>query len=133
VAAAGSQDLQVRIFGSDFVSGPELTVTFSGDLVAAEVNRVIGTEEIHARLVVGGTAELGPRDVIVTNPGGNSGVGPGLLTIVDPADMQDAGTGGDQTSKGCTCRAPASSPSGSVPALMLLLIMAITLIRRRNP
>jgi MYXO-CTERM domain-containing protein len=92
-----------------------------------------------AEAVVTPDAELGARDVIVTNPGGAQGIGTGLLTIVEPAAEEEEPPAAEPAAptedgdEGCGCRMgrPASSPPSGAAVLALLALAWQR--RRRTP
>ncbi len=131
--AQGAHGMSLSIHGTGFVLHPELTVSLSGERVAVTFEELVSAEELRVSVTVAPNAELGPRSITVTNPGGAAGVGPGLLTVVDPSELPDAGPdGGTQPADpgpGCGCRSAGTAQS---PWLLLLLVLGLWLELRRR-
>jgi len=134
--AQGAHGVSLSIFGAGFVQHPELAVSLSGERVVVTSLEFISDQELRVTLTVTPDAELGPRSVTVTNPGGAAGVGPGLVTIVIPGELPDAGPDGGTTpadpGPGCGCRSTRGARiPGHAPWMMLLLGLGLWLHRRR--
>ena len=71
---------EVVVNGRDFVDG--LTADF-GSGVAVDSLSFVDTEEIVVYVTIATDAALGTRDITLTNPDGQSGVGAGLFQIVE--------------------------------------------------
>ncbi len=131
--ARGSHNVTLQLHGTGFLRHPELAVAISGERVAITIDEYISDQELLVSLTVAPDAELGPRSVTVTNPGGASGEGRDILTIVDPSEIQDAGPDGSVTTadpaSGCGCASAAHGPSGWA---MLLLWLGLGLWQRRR-
>lgn len=131
--AQGAHGVSLTIHGTGFVQDSELTVSLSGERIVVSDLEFISGEELRVSVTVTPDAELGPRSVTVTNPGGSTGVGPGLVTIVDPADHPDAGPDGGTDARdpgpGCGCRSTTTDSGGG----LLLLLLALGLCRRGRP
>ncbi len=103
----GSQETELLIRGKDFVLGSGFGVKFGQDKVVANRVAYMSDTEVRAWVVVAKTADLGPTDVIVVNPGNQEGVGHDLLSIVAEQGAGDAGPGSDIApgeGRGCGCR-----------------------------
>jgi len=72
------QKLTVRIYGADFQDGG--TVSF-GSGIAVRRASYVSPEQLDVSIRIGPRAALAPRDVIVTNPDGQSGTGTGCFTV----------------------------------------------------
>jgi MYXO-CTERM domain-containing protein len=131
--AQGAHGVSLSVFGTGFVQDPELAVSLSGNRVALAFEEYVSDQELRVTVTVTPDAELGPRSITVTNPGGSAGVGPGLLTIVSPGELPDAGPDGGTTpadpGPGCGCQAGGADPS---PGLLLLLGVGLWLGGRRR-
>jgi MYXO-CTERM domain-containing protein len=128
----GQQNVPVTIEGSGFVNNEGLEVEISGELIAVNEVNYVSHEQLNLLLVISANAELGARDVIVRNPGGEEGVGEGLLEIIEEDTEPDAGVGGGGGGGGggCGCRAGHHS---SIPGgLLLLVLLAFAGIARRR-
>lgn len=79
----GAHDVTLTIKGSGFTDDEGLEVGVVGGDVKMWVEEVL-EETLVVRASAPPSIPLGLRDIIVTNPGGKSGVGVGLLTVVDP-------------------------------------------------
>jgi hypothetical protein len=80
----GAHGFAATIRGSGFYNGSELAVKISGNGCAVTAVERKSADELSITLTVAPTAELGPRDVSVTNPGGSAATAPGALSIVEP-------------------------------------------------
>jgi MYXO-CTERM domain-containing protein len=136
----GSLGVAVSVYGSNFMDGPGLSVQVSGAGVAVTQPVFVSETELRVQMNVEAAAALGPRDVVVTNPDGQSAVGQGILTIVDEITQQDAGVGDGGAGSdagypssgprgGCNCKV-ASPNSSSVWVLLFLLVFGFWLRRR---
>ncbi len=129
----GIQGVMLLVQGEDFVFGPGLSVSFGQPKVVANSVQFVSSQELRVEVVVARSAELGPTDVIVENPGGRKGVGRGLLEIVDStgADGGLVGDGGQveppAAGRGCGCRSAAPTPG----LVWLLGFVLLARIRRR--
>jgi hypothetical protein len=115
----GTQNLPVTILGEGFMGGDEMYVRIGGEGVAVSDVQFISTSQIEGRIVVAGRAELGVRDVYVSNPGGEEGKGEGLLEVVENLDEEvDGGSeeNGDNGNGGCNC-STGTKPGSSIPFL----------------
>lgn len=140
--ARGLQSQAMTIYGSGFVDGSDLIVELSGDMVSAVVTDFVSSEEIVAAVTVGGTAEKTARDLRVLNPGGNEGLLPDAISIVDKEDIPngDKGKGSEEvlpSAKGCQCRAARSSRGDGptrapLTGLLLLSLLSLALLRIRR-
>jgi hypothetical protein len=74
------QTLNVTVNGSNFVNGAALA--FSGSGISVNSVSFVNATQLTANLAIAPNALEGPRDVIVTNPNGQSGTGPGLFEVV---------------------------------------------------
>jgi hypothetical protein len=72
------QRLTVSVFGADFQNGA--TVSFGAGITVRRVNYV-GSGRLDANIRIGNRAARGARDVIVTNPDGQSGTGTACFTV----------------------------------------------------
>jgi len=72
------QRLTVRIYGTDFQDGA--TVSFGSGIAVRRVSYV-SPEQLNASIRIGPRAALAQRDVIVTNPDGQSGTGTGCFSV----------------------------------------------------
>jgi MYXO-CTERM domain-containing protein len=126
----GVHGVPVRIIGAGFVDGPDFVATLSGSKVVLSDIEVVSAEEVIATLTVAPTAGLGPRDVIVTNPGGAATTAAGLIAIVSaPADAPPPiSPSGESDGGGCTV-SPAPAPPWTAAGLTL---GAIALLARRQ-
>ncbi len=77
------QTLDVAITGTNFVNGA--TVAFSGAGITVNSVTVVSSIHITVNLSVAANAPTGARDVIATNPDGQSGIGAGLFSVVPAA------------------------------------------------
>lgn len=77
------QTLDVAITGANFVNGA--TVAFSGAGITVNSAAVVSSIHITVNLSVAANAPTGARDVIATNPDGQSGIGAGLFSVVPAA------------------------------------------------
>ncbi len=132
--AQGAHDVSLSIFGTGFVQDPDLAVSLSGDRAVVTSIEFVSDQELRVSVTVTPDAQLGPRSVTVTNPGGSAGVGSNLVTIVSPEELPDAGPDGGTTpvdpGPGCGCRSTGSDHS---PWLLLLLGLGTWFnIRRRR-
>ncbi len=86
-SATRGSDLTVTIYGEYFRPGVGLTASFGTGIVVSEVTFVNGNS-VTAHIEVASDAAFGERDVTVTNPDGQSGVGVGIFTVpeFDPND-----------------------------------------------
>ena len=73
--------LTVMISGINFE--PEASVSFGPDITITST-MVVSATQLSVALAVGATAAMGPRDVTVTNPNGQSAVRPGGFTVAPP-------------------------------------------------
>lgn len=79
----GQEQIPMTIRGTGFVNHQDLRVRLSGDKTAVEVRRFVSSTELEVLVYVAGDAELGQRDIVVRNPGGDEGVGRNLVLIAD--------------------------------------------------
>jgi hypothetical protein len=84
VMVQGATQQTLTVSGTSFAAGASLTVSGTGVTVSA-VN-VLGPTQLVATLDVAAGAPTGSRDLTVTNPGGATATGTGLLSIVSPQD-----------------------------------------------
>ena len=70
--------LDVTIEGENFVNGA--TVSFSGKHISVRSVSFADSMHLDINIRIGKRAELGPRDVTVTNPDGQSGGG--IFTVL---------------------------------------------------
>ena len=70
----------VVVTGDGFRAG--LTVDFGTGVAVDSVTSVAWTQ-FTAHITIAADANLGPRDITVTNPNGKQGIGSGLFTVVD--------------------------------------------------
>ncbi len=73
--------LTVTIRGINFE--PEASVSFGADITVSSTT-VVSSTQLSVALAIGATAAIGPRDVTVSNPNGQSGVSPGGFTVAPP-------------------------------------------------
>ena len=73
------------VHGTGFSDEPGLDVAASGTKLNLELSEFVSPTELTVGAVVAPDAELGARDVTVTNPNGDQAVGVGLLTVVEPS------------------------------------------------
>ncbi|MCD6500362.1 MAG: hypothetical protein J7M25_18860 [Deltaproteobacteria bacterium] len=132
----GTQDQKLTVHGEGFVNLSGLRVRFGQDKVAVNQQEFVSDQEIKVSIVVGATADLGPTDVLVENPGHRVGIGAGLLIVVDDLPADDAGVGADGSAgsgpgegRGCGCR---SAGSGPVAAWPFMLVFGLMWWRRRR-
>ncbi len=85
-SAARGAELTVAIIGEYFRSGA--TVSFGNGIVTTAEVTFVSNERLTVPIEVLSNAEFGSRDVTVTNPDGQSGVGLGVFTVpeFDPND-----------------------------------------------
>ncbi len=129
---AGSQNMRATIRGAGFVYRDGLSVALSGEGTSVTLYRVLSDRAIEVDVTVARGVESGPRDVIVTNPGGEQGVGAGLVTITGPQADQDAGpVTGDQPGpgRGCSMAGPSSGTAG---LFWILVLVGLVVQRRRS-
>ena len=107
----GAHGLELVIRGTGFVDDAGVKLGASGTRVALSLTAYISPTELRASVVVAPDADLGPRDVSVTNPNGDVGTGAGLLTIVEPSAVAPAGSTSSDTGCGCRVARPRSSAS----------------------
>jgi len=74
------EQFSVTISGSNFKSGAK--VTFSGDGIDVTGVEIISASQLQARIAIASKAQPGARDILVTNPAGNQGVGKGLFQVI---------------------------------------------------
>ncbi len=91
---AGTQLVPMVLEGDGFVRGEGLRVSFSGEGVVAEVSRYVSPGRLEILVTAAAWAEPGLRDVVVTNPGGRSGIGQGVLEVLARSD-ESGSAGGD--------------------------------------
>jgi MYXO-CTERM domain-containing protein len=137
--ARGSHNVSLTLRGTGFADCDGLDVAIGGSGAKLWLEEIISPQELRLTAAVPPTAPLGPRDITVTNPGGKSVVGPGLLSIVDlppqpepapeprgpdadPADESAAGGG-------CACTTP--SHPNSKPWFLAIAALALIGLRRR--
>ncbi|MFC1546263.1 IPT/TIG domain-containing protein, partial [bacterium] len=79
---------QLFIYGTGFAEGAAVTVSGYG----VDVNTVtyIGSTQLQVSMIVYSTATVGLHDITVHNPYGVSGIGAGLLSIVDLMSIDDS-------------------------------------------
>ncbi len=77
--AGRGQTLNATITGVNFASGA--AVSFSGTGITVNSSTFVNSTQFAANLTIAAVAPLGPRDVIVTNPNGQSANGPALFAI----------------------------------------------------
>ena len=84
-SGARNSAFTVTIIGSDFRPGDGLTVSFGAGITVSNVTFLDGNS-LEADIDIAGDADLGQRDITVTNPDGQAGTGTGLFTVsaVDP-------------------------------------------------
>jgi len=70
----------VLVSGSGFRDG--LTISFGGGITVGTVT-LAGSTELSVEITIAADAELGPRDITVTNTDGQVGVGAGLFSVVE--------------------------------------------------
>jgi hypothetical protein len=134
--AQGAHGVSLSITGSGFVEHEELTVAISGERVAVTFEEFVSSEELRVSVTVAPDAELGPRDVVVTNPGGSAGFGDGVLTLVTPDEVVDAGpdggttTGGSQP--GCGCETTGSRRPPLLPLIFGIAFSWLWVRRHRR-
>src|SRR5437867_6837747 len=73
--------LTVTISGINFE--PEASVSFGADITVSSTT-VVSSTQLSVALAIGATATIGPRDVTVSNPNGQSVVRPGGFTVAPP-------------------------------------------------
>ena len=132
----GVQGVHAIVHGGGFVYEDGLSVSFSGEGTAVTLYRVLSDRALEVEVTVAGSAELGPRDVIVTNPGGEQGVGAGLVTIETSRSDQDAGldarsASGDEPGPGRGCSASGNLPR-SAGLLWFVAAVGLGVLRRRR-
>jgi MYXO-CTERM domain-containing protein len=116
----GTQNLEVRLVGSGFVSGPEFFLRFEDEsLDVMSVDHVTGGEVVFTLTVPGLTAP-GPKTIILTNGDGTVVRGEGFLTVETPPAEP---TEGDP---GCGCHSGgAEAPVGVALGLWLGLLLGL--------
>ncbi len=130
--APGSQNVLATVQGAGFVYDRGLSVAFSGEGTAVRLHRVLSDRAIEVEVTVAQSAEPGPRDVLVTNPGGEIGVGQGLVAIEATEEEQDAGaSSGQDPGPGRGCVAAGSVPLSS-SWLWILLVLGLVSLRGRS-
>ncbi|HOP08376.1 MAG TPA: hypothetical protein PLF13_13940 [candidate division Zixibacteria bacterium] len=72
----------VVVSGTDFVEGTGLGVSFSAGITVTEVT-FISSSSISANIQIDNDAAYGDRDVIVTNPDGQTDVAAGAFSVID--------------------------------------------------
>jgi hypothetical protein len=129
--AQGAPDGTLLLAGARFSTLPGLAVRTAPADVILRLEAVVSDTELRVTAFVPPGAALGPRDVVVTNPGGREGVAPAALTIVAPgADAgPDAGGGTGGGGEGCGC---AAGGSRSAPAPLVVALFSLWIIRRRR-
>lgn len=128
----GAHDVEIVVHGSGFVPSDELAVRASGTKVVLVLTSWTSDSELRARALATPDAELGPRDVIVTNPGGAEGIGSGLLTIMAPPTEEPTPQGDTSAEgSGCGCRVDGGAPGTRLPA-SAGLVLGLLLARRRG-
>jgi len=121
----GVMGVVAKLTGSGFVQGPEFAVTFDDPTLYVDGIISVADREVKLVIMVPAETTLGPKDLTVTNAGGEQAVGAGLLTVIAP--RADAGTGGDGDGGGCGC---ASGRGPGPVAAVVLLALAVVLPRR---
>ncbi len=130
----GSQEVELLIRGTDFVMGSGFFVEFGQQKVVANRVAYMSDTEVRAWVVVAKTADLGPTDVIVVNPGNQRGVGEGLLEITEGASGEDAGITPPKEpgeGRGCGCRTT-SDHSADETWILAMLVCAVVLFRSKK-
>ena len=130
----GIQEIELLIRGKDFVLGDGFAVKFGQAKVVANRVAYMSDTEVRAWVVVAKTADLGPTDVIVVNPGNQEGVGKDMLEIVDEeAEGDGGGATGDEPGegRGCGCRVMTRSDLG-LSWLLASLLLGLVIRRRRR-
>jgi prepilin-type N-terminal cleavage/methylation domain-containing protein len=80
--AEGTAALDVEITGSGFANGA--TASFSGSGIAVNTVTFNSGTSLTANIDISGSAAVGARDIIVTNPDGGIGTGMGLFAVTLP-------------------------------------------------
>jgi hypothetical protein len=125
----GSHDVALVVHGTGFVDGTGLAVGVSGTRIHLELSDVVSETELAVIAVVAPDAELGLRDITVTNPNGEQAVGTGLLTVLEANALRASGPATDDS--GCGCRL--AGPSRNVwPSLLGLSVAALAGFRARR-
>jgi hypothetical protein len=70
-AAIRGISLQVEIYGTGFKAGPGLTADF-GDGITVDSLQFVYATQLRASITVDSAARIGKRNVVITNPGGQS-------------------------------------------------------------
>jgi len=124
------QDHYLWLGGSDFAAG--LQAAFSGEGMEVTAVDFIDSETAGIAVTVAAEAQLGARDLTVTNDNGDSATLSGAVTLVAPA--QPAGSeAGSEDSSSCACTTPGSSrPQPLSWGLALLLGGMLSLAARRG-
>jgi hypothetical protein len=114
VLEAGQQDVLLVVEGEDFVLGRDFAVRFEGSSIEVLTVTTVRPDEVVLRVTVPRLTEAGLHDITVTNHGGASATGVGLLEI------QPAPPAGNEA-EGCRCGAAnaAALPLGAVLPLLL--------------
>jgi len=89
----GSENQDVTIVGSGFIdnlpddpNGPQLSADFSDGITVNSVTFVSDTE-LTANISIAADAAVGDRDVTVVNGDAGVGIGVGIFTVVEPAEL----------------------------------------------
>jgi len=78
--AVQGERIDVTISGNNFQQGATVTFSGNGIKVAKDVE-VISSSQLRVQIAVASDAPLSERDVTVTNPDGNQGIGKGLFQV----------------------------------------------------
>ena len=144
----GEQGQQLHLHGTGFLNSLNTVADFSDDLIIASLVQYISDEHIVISVTAAGAVELGPRDLTVTSPGGESATFREAVTVIDPEDIPpedgDAGVQdgisvqGGSGAMDCSCRAVASLSASASPHeppagwVLFLLVLGFTALAARK-
>ena len=99
---------------------PGASVSFGAGLTVTSTT-VVSPRELAVALTIGATADAGPRDVTVTNPGGQTRTRAGGFTVLPPPPTMSLaflGKARDTVGQGSAAFAPDSAPDGTFQAIV---------------
>src|SRR3989442_6105924 len=112
-SGAPGASLTVTVTGTNFQAGA--SASFGAGITVSSTT-VVSSTQLSVALAIGATAAIGPRDVTVTNPNGQSGVRPGGFTVAPlPATISLAFLGKlrDKVGPGAAAFSPDGALDGS--------------------
>lgn len=124
------QTADLTVTGAGFLAGAQADL---GDGVTIDSAEVASSTELVLSVTVDDAATPGPRDLTITNPGGNAATLADAFEILDAGGDggPDGGPGDGDDESGCNCSQAGGSSAAPRGAPLLLAGLMLALLRRR--